>query len=136
MITTDGHGSYGIVLHNQKSLNSNYYLTQEDELQRDQIWNYFEDREPLHLELELGDLSNGTYRVKTYQVTEEIGSPLHAWQEMEFENELSRRDVEYLQRVSGPKLTIRTQEVTENLLSLDITLSPNEIRFIRIRKIL
>ena len=136
MITTDGHGSYGIVLHNQKSLNSNYYLTQEDELQRDQIWNYFEDREPLHLELELGDLSNGTYRVKTYQVTEKIGSPLYAWQEMEFENELSRRDVEYLQRVSGPKLTIRTQEVTENQLSLDITLSPNEIRFIRIRKIL
>ena len=45
ILTTDGHGSYGILCHNAKKLNYNYYLSAENELDKDNIWKYLEDRE-------------------------------------------------------------------------------------------
>ena len=135
LVSTDGHSSYGIVCHNQKPLNYNYYLSKEDEVERENIWKYFEDRKPLNLKLNLTDVENGIYQIKTYQVNEENGSPLIKWKELGFESELSRNDVKYLQQVCGPRLTIRTAEVTDRILPLEICLKANEIRFIRIRKI-
>lgn len=133
LVTTDRHDSYGIVCHNQKVLNHNYYLSKEDEIQREHIWKYFEDRDALELTLNLTGVPDGVYQIKTYQITEQTGSALQTWGEMGYETELSRNDIKYLQRVCGPKLTIQTLAAQDNTISLHIHLAPNEIRFIRIR---
>lgn len=135
IVTTDGHDSYAIVCHNQKTLNYNYYLTREDEIPKDSIWKYFEDQESLHLNLQLKDVKNGKYQVKTYQINEKIGSPIHFWAEMGFETELSRKDIAYLQRVCGPRLTIRTEQASEHTLPIVCNMKANEFCFIRVRKL-
>lgn len=134
LITTDAHDSYGIVCHNQKALNYNYYFTQEDQIEKEHIWKYFENRDSLQLKLHLTHVENGVYQIKTYRINEQNGSVLSIWAEMEFESELSRNDIKYFKRSCEPKLTIQKCEAENQTLSLSITLEANEIAFIRIRK--
>lgn len=134
IVTTDGQGSFAIVCHNQKPLNYVYYMTAESEIEKENIWKYCENRTPLSLRLNLRDVPNGTYQIKTYQINEQVGSPLEFWREMNFETELSRNDISYLQQVCGPRLTIHTQEVSGGELSIQLPMKPNEFCFIRIHR--
>ena len=74
------------------------------------------------------------YQVKIYRINEQSGSILRKWGELGYENELSRNDVKYLQRVCGPALSIQMMEARDGVLPLDVTIAANEIGFIRIRK--
>ena len=135
LVTTDGHNCFGIICHNQKVLNYNYYLAPEDKVERERIWNYFEDRNPLQLKLRLTDVPEGTYQVKIYRIHNEAGAPLRAWEEMGYETELTRNDVKYLRRICSPRLTIHTAQTESNTLPLELTLESNEICFVRIRNV-
>ncbi len=136
LISTDGHDSYGIVCHNQKSLNYNYYFTKEDQVEKENIWKYFEDRETLEIKLCLCDVEDGMYQVKSYRINENNGSVLNIWAEMEYESELSRNDIKYFRRVCEPKLKIQKLEAKEHKLNLELILAPNEIGFVRIRRLI
>lgn len=131
-VTTDGHGSYAIICHNQKTLNYRYYLSKEDEIQKDQLWKYFDDQEALQLSLRLEGLPEGRYQIKSYQINEEMGSLLHLWGQMGYEPELSRHDTQYLKQICAAKLTITTQDTQNAALPLELTLQCNEIRFLRL----
>ena len=133
MATTDGHGAFALLCHNQKELNHNYYLSREDEIQRDCTWKYYEDRNALRLTVQLQDVAEGNYQIKIYQINEQTGSVLEAWAEMEYQPDLSRHDIQYLQRVCGPKLTIRTAETENSVLTLEFEMAANEIRLLHIR---
>ncbi len=135
VITTDGHQAYGIVCHNYKNLNYTYYLTSEDQIEKESIWKYFEDRDGLELKLKLVGLAAGTYQMKTYRINERSGSILNIWQEMNFARELSREDIKYFRRICEPRLTIDRFEVETSAHELLLQLSANEIMYVRIRKI-
>lgn len=135
LISTDQHDSYGIVCHNQKGLSYNYYFTKEDELEKEHLWRYFENRDELEVNLFLKDMSEGTYQIKTYRINEKNGSVFSIWSEMEYEKQLSRNDIKYFRRVCEPKLTIQKMKTEQNEMNLNIKLIANEIAFIRIRKI-
>ena len=135
LISTDRHTSYGIVCHNQKALGYNYYFTKEDELEKEHLWRYYEDRDELDLNLRLTDMSEGTYQVKVYRVNESNGSVLTTWADMEYDKRLSKNDIKYLKRACEPKLTISKMKTENNAMNLNIQLSANEIVFIRMRKI-
>lgn len=135
LITTDHHQTYGIICHNKKDLNYNYYFTNEDELDKKNTWKYFKDREPLQLRLKLSGLENGMYQIKTCRINEQSGSVLNIWAEMDFDSDLSRNDIKYFRRVCEPKLTIHKYEVTDGLISLEILMEANEIAFVRLMKI-
>lgn len=135
LISTDGHDSYGIVCHNQRPLGYNYYFTKEDELDREKIWKYFEDRDELELNLDLENLENGNYQMKYYRINENSGNALMIWKEMDFEPDLSRNDIRYFRRVCEPKLIIQKTDVKNRLLHLNITMQPNEFLFVRVRRI-
>lgn len=135
LITTDRHDSYGIICHNQRKLGYIYYLTKEDELEKESLWKYFEDRDTLDLQLELNDLPNGTYQIKTYCINIKNGNVMNIWKEMAYEKELSRNDIKYFRRMCEPKLTIRKQDVEDAALKLNIPMQYNEIAFIRVRKL-
>lgn len=135
LITTDGHDSYGIVCHNQKVLSYNYYFTKEDELEKEHLWKYYENRDGLSLELELSGMENGIYQIKSYRINEKNGSIFSIWKEMEFERELSRNDIKYFRRVCEPKLTIQKKEVQDGNIKLVIPMEANEIAFVRVRRL-
>ena len=134
LVTTDRYDDYAVVFHNQKPLNYNYYLSKEDEIEKENIWKYFDDSGALKLELRLTDAADGIYQVKTYRINEQSGSVLRKWAELGYENELSRNDVKYLRRVCGPALSIQMMEAKGGVLPLEVTIAANEIGFIRIRK--
>lgn len=136
MITTDAMGVYGIVCHNQKKLNYNYYLSREDQIDRGNIWKYFEDRAVLEQEILLTNVEPGVYQMKTYRINEKNGSVLELWADMDFEKEITRNDIRYFRKICEPKLTIHKQEAQNGALKIKIRMEPNEIAFIRIRRMI
>ncbi len=133
LISTDRHNSYGIVCHNQRALGYHYYYTREDQVEKEHLWKYFEDRDALDIQLELKDAVPGTYQVKCYRINEKNGNVLNIWKEMDYEKELSRNDIKYFRRMCEPKLTIQKAEVKDGTLKLNIPMEANEIAFIRVR---
>lgn len=135
LISSNGHGSYGIVCHNMRKLNYNYYFTKEDELEKDQMWKYMEDRKKLDLNISLTDLEPGEYQEKIYRINRNNGNVLGIWEEMGFIRELDREDVKYFRRVCEPKMLIENMEVVRHQVALNFELEANEIMFVRLRKI-
>lgn len=135
LITTDQHGNYGIVCHNQKTLGYNYFYTLEDEVAKERMWRYFENRDHLDAEIELKGVTDGLYQVKYYCINEKCGSVLNIWEDMGFEKELSRNDIKYFRRVCEPKLTIQKCRAENEMLRLHLNLMENEIGFMKVRLI-
>lgn len=135
LVTTNGEDSYGIICHNQKPLGYSYYLVQEDQVEREHIWKYFKERDLLELKIHLGGLENGIYKIKYYRLSENSGSVFDLWKEMGFEEELSRNDIKYFQRVCEPKLIVCKEKAKAHQLNIQITLTANEFVFIRMRRL-
>ena len=133
LITTDRHDNYSIVCHNQQVLNYNYYLTAENEMERDAMWKYYEGRTKLLLNIKLEGVTEGTYRVKEYRINENSGSVLKIWADLDYESELSRNDLKYFRRVCEPNMTIRTVASSDGDLVIEDELQPNEITLLHIR---
>lgn len=135
LISSDGHGSYGIICHNMRRLNYNYYFTKEDELEKDQMWKYIEDQKQLNLKVILDDLESGEYQQKIYRINSNNGNVLGVWGEMGYIRDMDREDVKYFRRVCEPKMLIDNRDVVRHQIEVDLTMEPNEITFVRIRKI-
>lgn len=116
-----------------KKLNYNYYLSREDQIDRENIWKYFEDRAVYEQEILLSNVEPGMYQMKTYRINEKCGSVLELWADMNFEREITRNDIWYFRKICEPKLTIQMLEARNQNLKIKIRMEPNEIAFIRIR---
>ncbi|WP_164120953.1 GH39 family glycosyl hydrolase [Sharpea azabuensis] len=133
--TKDGYGSYGIACHNCKKLNYHYYYVEEDSLDRNHLSKYFEDLDDLELNIDLTDVENGLYQMKVYRINEEHGSVMTIWQEMEFETNLSRDDIQYIKNACEPKLLMQKVKAEDNKIHLHMTLMANEIAFIYLMRL-
>lgn len=132
LITSDLHDNYAIVCHNQQILNYNYYLTAETEMERSAMWKYYEGRKTLHLRIKLEGVTNGTYRVKVYRINDQLGSVMKIWDDLGYEEELSRNDLHYIRRASQPNMMIQKMESRDGELLIEENLLPNEITLMRI----
>ena len=133
LITTDRHDNYGIICHNQQTLNYNYYLTPETEMERSAMWKYYEERRKLRIHIRLEGVTNGSYRVKVYRINDNSGSVLKIWGDLDYVGDLSRDDLKYFRRVCEPNMTIRSMETHDSQLLIEEELLPNELMFIRVR---
>ena len=134
LISSDGHGSFGIVCHNARELGYSYYMEPEDALDREHLPKYFEDLDPLSLRLTLTDVEDGAYQMKVYSVNKDSGSVLHIWGELDFEPDLSRDDARYLQKVCEPRLTIHSLSAQGGRLHISITMQANEIAYLHVSR--
>ena len=134
LLTTDQHDSYGIICHNQRKLGDNYYLADEDKLEKEHLWLYFNEHDETELNFNLKNMSAGDYQIKVYRVNEKNGSAMSVWKELNYEKRLSREDIKYFRRVCEPKLEIYTVKAEKNKVNLGIKLTANEIAFIHIQK--
>ncbi len=132
LVTTDDSDNYGIVCHNCKELNSTYYLTEEDRIDKENINQYFQDTSPITLNFHLEGLKNGWYQIKISRINEQNGSILDLWHEMEYEQDLSAHDISYFRRMCEPNLTIQKKYTDKHLLDFSIEMLANEISFIKI----
>ena len=134
IITTDGYGAYGMVCHNYKHLGSEYYYTEEDCLDRNKLSMYCEDNDITRFSIKLEDVADGIYQAKIYSISDEYGAVMDIWQELGFENDLTRDDIKYFRRNCEPKLAIKKVIAENNIISFDLSMRANEIVYINLLK--
>lgn len=134
MITSDRDHTYAIACHNCKKLNYYYFLTQEEQIDRNKIWQYYEDRESLDIDFELSGIEDGEYQMNIQRVNENNGSILNNWKEINFYIELSKEDVAYLKKISEPKRTIENITIINGATNIHIRLAANEFALIKLSK--
>lgn len=135
IVSSNRHGIYGILCHNMRRLNYNYYFSKENELEKEQMWKYVEDRKQMEFNLTLSDIEPGEYQQKIYRINTKNGNIFKIWREMGFIDELDREDIEYLRRICEPKILIEEIVITDCDIEVNIIIEPNEIVFVRLRKI-
>ena len=132
IVTTDGHGKYRILCHNMKSLNYNYFMEDEDKLDRRHMKKYFEDMDSLELSIQLSDVEDGDYHLKCYRVNEQYGSVFHHWGELGFTGNLQKNDIRYLRKVCEPNLSIHCVRAENGKINVRHTLLANEIALLQL----
>ena len=129
---------YQIICHNCKRLSYHYYLD-EMKQQLEKMERYFDDENEKELKIRLENVKNGRYIVKKHSVNIEHGSVqdelrrIAPYEKIIMPAFLHNDDVEYLKQILVPQQTLRTYEVKDEVLELQITLSANEICYLNIQ---
>lgn len=135
LITSNLRGNYGIVCHHMKNLSYHYYLTDEEKIEKENIWRCFEDRDILELSIELDDVDDGDYQIKIQRINEKSGSVLDIWKDLGYQDELSRAEIKYFRRICEPRLTIQKARAKNRKIAVRMDMAPNEVAFVLLEKI-
>ncbi|MGL5435661.1 MAG: GH39 family glycosyl hydrolase [Lachnospiraceae bacterium] len=132
VLTGNSRGAFRMVSHNFKLLNYNYYLTDESEIQIQDIPQMFENHDSLVIKVTLQSVANGVYMIKNSLVNQEFGSVLDEWVRLNMETQLTMQEQDYLKRISTPRLSAQEICVENHVLEFELTLKPNEMRYTQI----
>lgn len=132
IITDNGQGNWRIVCHNLKNLNYHYGLLAEDEVLLADRNNLFVNQKRRCLHFALPAIREGKYFLRSYSVNQKWGSIQDVWEEMIGPVELGPEDLEYLSRITIPRMAITRTQSQGGKLCFDIVLEPNEIQFIHV----
>lgn len=133
IVTSSGHSHYVIACHNYKNLSSRYVFTEEDEIEPEDINQYFDDVNPIKLNFTIGNVKNGKYLVKIYYLNTKNGSIQDMWRNLAYSRGLARDEVQYLVCRANPTIEMKTIEVENGEIHLENNLEMQEIRLIDIR---
>jgi len=94
----------------------------------------FQDEKPLKLEVKiLHPGAAGTWIIKKETLNQAHGSVLDAWAAFDFDTELSRQDVKYLDAMSTPAFSQSTVTIGNGAsLSLEVVMEPQELSLLHI----
>ena len=131
ILTTNGDGQYTLLVHNVKELNDLYFSTEEDDLDLTNLNQYVSDLEEKTIRLTLKGLSSGRYRIKTSDISyqNELQS---IWKSMNYADDLNLEELEYIQGRSLPEITLSEQYIQDNQLQIDLSLSANSFKLMKI----
>ena len=74
------------------------------------------------------------YAIRQRILNDGQGSVLKKWVDFGCSEQLSRGDMDYLEKTSTPEIVMERKESVENELRFTLTLEPNEIRLITIMR--
>jgi len=132
IITDNGAGNWRIVCHNLKSLNHQYGLSLEDEIQISEQNNLFEDLKKYKIHFDLPGKKGGKYILRIHSVNQSHGSLQDEWLAMAAPQELWREDLKYLMRISTPRMVLQNCEAENGRIVFDVVMEPNEIDYIHV----
>lgn len=132
MVTMDGYDNYVIVCHNYRNLGAQYYAQDEKSIEIDKIPLLCEDEARLKLSVRINHIRNGFYYIKTRSISSKNGSVQDEWRNMGLIENFNAQDIEYLRRISTPKITVCEYYVCNETLELTMMLEPHEIQCIHI----
>ncbi len=130
--TKSSKGDYYILCNNMKWYHRKYFLKPENIDLRTEPDQYFEDAVPLDLSVQISDLEDGEYVVKTRRMNRSEGSLLAEWAKLDFATDLTRQDIRYLLTASFPRLTMQKQKTDQGKFSFSIELEAHEVCMIHI----
>lgn len=132
IITDNGQGNWRIVCHNLKNLSYHYGLLAEDEVILADRNNLFVNQKKRCLHFALPAIREGKYFLRSYSVNQKWGSIQDVWEEMIGPVELGPEDLEYLSRITIPRMAITRTRSQGGRICFDVVLEPNEIQFIHV----
>lgn len=128
VITTDGRGRYVIACHNCKQFSYRYNLKEEQEIQIADLEEIYEDLDPVRREFCIRGVENGDYIVRVFYVNRENGSVQDIWKDMEYMQNLSRGEIDYMRREASPKVEMKRLRVKDGVLRIATEMQPHEIK--------
>lgn len=132
MITMDGYENYMIVCHNYKHMGIQYFLQDEKKVTVEQIPLLFDDHSKVRINIQINHVKNGFYYVKTRSISQKYGSIQDEWAHMGLFQDLNDQDIDYLRRITTPRITIYECSVEHHMLEISVILDPHEIQYIHI----
>lgn len=136
VVTAENPGDIRAVCWNRKGLGPVYYLSEEDSFRPDEVDGLFENNDPYLMELVLTGLeAEKDYRIRQRVLNRKLGSILDKWVEMGYPAALSRDDIEYLERITTPEVSVEQRKAGGGELRLALRMEPNEIRLIMITRV-
>ena len=130
MITRNEFGSYVIACHNYRPLDIQYYVQKEMDVRIESIPHFYENETQLTLNITITGVKNGKYHIKTRVVNSQYGGVQDEWLRMGKVAFLTQADVEYIDHMSRPHITIAEQVVTDQVLRFSAKLEAQEIQLI------
>jgi len=134
IITKKNENSYQILCFHYVGLGPKFFLTEENSQGPEEIYHLFEGNARLHLDFVLENITNAQYSIRQTIVNEDSGSVLKRWIELGAEKELSVSEREYLASSSYPAMLKEKLMVNNRKIKMHISLKPNEVRLIQIKK--
>lgn len=132
LITTNNKGSYTLVCHNSKRLGYQGRTAMENGIRVEDVDELFENTEPIRLKIRIHNVKQGIYLMKSSFINREHGSVQDIWMQMGRKKNLSRSEIDYLNRITVPHIKIIELETKEDVLNFEIDLQPYEIRLIKL----
>ena len=129
------NGLFFICCHNYKHLNFRYYSRNENEIEMENQQRFYSDNESMQMSFKINNVNNGTYIVKMFSVSQTNGNVQNEWKELDYFNDLSLQEVDYLRRWCQPKLTIRKVEAVDHVLTVETRIAAQEIQGIVVAEI-
>lgn len=96
------------------------------------MWKYYEGRTKLNVSIRINDVKEGGYKIRIYRINDDHGNILKTWGNLNYEQNISRSDMNYFRRTCEPDLKIQMTETVDKALVIQEQLKPNEIMLIRV----
>ena len=82
----------------------------------------------MQMSFRIDNVNNGIYIIKTFSISQINGNVQNEWKELDYFNELSLKEVDYLKKWCQPKLTIRKVEAVNHTLIVETRIAAQEIQ--------
>ncbi len=120
---------YCLILYNAQRFNALYY--QHDGKVMPEMLDYiFESKKTKTFKLNFSNVKNGTFNAASYEVVSNKNNVLTEWKNLDFKSVLNTGEIEYLNAVCNPKLSYKSEIVSNNVLSLKYVLGPSDFSLI------
>ncbi|PTU82403.1 AraC family transcriptional regulator [Staphylococcus pasteuri] len=121
-IVTGSDSDFQVLLFDAKHFNP--YLALDDEMN-------LRITEMIHLKIK--DLSQGTYKIKHFTLDKENGALFKIWRMHHSKHGMDQDSIDYINRMSYPKLEVAEVEVTDTLI-LNMKMITNGIHLIEVKR--
>lgn len=132
MVTMDGYDNYMIACCNHKNLDIQYYMQEERDLGIQQVSMLYTDSADMRIHVKIDNVKNGFYHVKVRSISSKHGSVQDEWYRMGLIENLNAQDIDYLRRISTPRISIYEYVVSNHVLEINIALNPHEMQYVHI----
>lgn len=121
---------YSLILYNYQGPSVQYYVTEEDKIQVDDIHQFFDDNDKKEIKINFSMEPNKKFELKTFSVNNEYGNIISGWKDIGLRSSLRSKDLEYLQLKANPKIEIKQlySDINGNLL-IEEFLEPNQFGY-------
>lgn len=133
LLSSDRRGSYTIVCHNCKQFSYRYTMKDEKNIQIADIDEMYSDLDAIHLKFRINHVENGDYVMRMFYIDKDNGSIQNIWKDMDYIQNLSNGEIEYMRRCATPKVEMQRLRVEDGILRLETKLVAHEIKALDIQ---